>query len=337
MPALLAPFTRPRLLPVFIRLRGLSVGAIGKYVEVSMPRSPCWCMLLVACHILVLSTALVEAHSQVPLRAQVGWASWYGPGFHGRQTASGERFSMHELTAAHRALPLGTKVLVQNLETDAQVEVKITDRGPYVDPQRRIIDLSRAAADRLGLAEQGLGPVRVVVSEQALARQDTVESVVYEVQVGAFLESEQAYEIVEQLGGRYPTAYVATREGPIGRYYRIRMGPFATQPLAQHFARVLQREGYAVFVDAVAASSLPLRRLDPPGEERLQALEVDGGSKAHAVGRSPLSIGHMLIMLIGVMAMMLMAVASYLLSWTRAILTSTRGRHALFADVRPAL
>jgi rare lipoprotein A len=331
MPALLAPFTRPRLLPVFIRLRGLSVGAIGKYVEVSMARSPCWCMLLVACHILVLSTALVEAHSQVPLHAQVGWASWYGPGFHGRQTASGEQFSMHELTAAHRALPLGTKVLVQNLETDAQVEVKITDRGPYVDPQHRIIDLSRAAADRLGLAEQGVGPVRVVVSEEALARQDTV---VYEVQVGAFLESEQAYEILEQLGGRYPTAYVTTREGPIGRYYRIRMGPFATQPLAQHFARVLQREGYAVFVDAVAASSLPVRRLDPPGEERLQALEVVGGSKAHAAGRSPLSIGHMLI---GVMAMMVMAVASYLLSWTRAILTSTRGRHALFADVRPAL
>jgi rare lipoprotein A len=297
-----------------------------------MARSHCWCMLLVACHILVLSTVWVEAHSQLTLDAQVGWASWYGPGFHGRQTASGERFSMHELTAAHRALPLGTKVLVQNLGTDAQVEVKITDRGPYVDPQHRIIDLSRAAADHLGLIEQGVGQVRVVVSEEALVLKDTVEAVVYEVQVGAFLESEQAYEILEQLGSRYPTAYVTTREGPIGRYYRVRLGPFATQPLAQQLAKVLQQEGYAVFVDAGAARRFPVRRFDPPGEERLPALEV-GGGQADAAGRPPMSIGQILI---GVMAIMVMAVASYLLSWTRAILTSTRGSNALFADVRPA-
>jgi rare lipoprotein A len=315
-----------------LALSGLSVGAIGQYAEVSMARNLCWCTLLVACHILVLSSALAEAHSQLPLRVQVGWASWYGPGFHGRQTASGERFSMHELTAAHRALPLGTKVLVQNLETDAQVEVRITDRGPYVDPQHRIIDLSRAAADQLGLAEQGVGQVRVVVSEEAPTLQDTVEVVVYEVQVGAFLESEQAYERLEQLGSHHPPAYVTTRDGPFGRYYRVRMGPFATQPLAQHFARALQQAGYAVFVDALAARSLPGRRLDPPGEERLQALEV-GGGQANAAGRFPSAIGPILI---GVMAILVMAVASYLLCWTRAVLTSTRGRNSLFADVRPA-
>jgi rare lipoprotein A len=290
-------------------------------------------MLLVACHILGLSTALADAHSQLPLRAQVGWASWYGPGFHGRQTASGERFSMHELTAAHRALPLGTKVLVQNLETDAQVEVRITDRGPYVDPQHRIIDLSLAAAERLGLAERGVGEVRVVVSEEALALREAAEAVVYEVQVGAFLDSEQAYEILQQLQGRYPPAYITTREGPIGRYYRVRMGPFATQPLAQHFARGLQQEGHAVFVDAVAAGNLLVRRVDRPGEQCLRALEV-GGGKANAAGSFALAIGHMLI---GVMAIMVMAVASYLLSWTRAILAFTRGRNSLFGDVRSAL
>ena len=129
-----------------------------------MARNRWWSMMLVVCHLLGLFTALVAAHTQIPARAQVGWASWYGPGFHGRETASGERFSMHELTAAHRTLPLGTKVLVQNLETEAQIEVKINDRGPYVDPQHRIIDLSRAAADGIGLRERGVGPVRVMVS-----------------------------------------------------------------------------------------------------------------------------------------------------------------------------
>jgi hypothetical protein len=88
------------------------------------------------------------AEAQTRHRGQVGWASWYGVPYHGRKTASGTRFSMHELTAAHRSLPLGTKALVTSLDTGQQVEVTINDRGPFVDPERRIIDLSRAAAAR---------------------------------------------------------------------------------------------------------------------------------------------------------------------------------------------
>ena len=93
-----------------------------------------------------------------------GMASYYGKGFHGRKAADGERFSQHEMTAAHRQLPLGTKVMVENPDTGDQVEVKITDRGPYVDKKRRIIDLSKAAADSVGLVEAGVAPVRVVVT-----------------------------------------------------------------------------------------------------------------------------------------------------------------------------
>jgi len=73
---------------------------------------------------------------------------------------------MWKLTAAHRSLPLGTKALVTNLETGQQVKVTITDRGPYVDPQHRIIDLSRAAAERIGLLQCGVGRVRVAVLEK---------------------------------------------------------------------------------------------------------------------------------------------------------------------------
>lgn len=81
---------------------------------------------------------------------QQGTASWYGPGFHNRLTANGERFDMHAMTAAHRTLPFGTMVLVKNPATGKSVTVRINDRGPYV--KGRIIDLSRAAAQKLGIS-----------------------------------------------------------------------------------------------------------------------------------------------------------------------------------------
>ncbi len=91
--------------------------------------------------------------------SQVGTASWYGPGFHGRQTASGETYDQDALTAAHRTLPLGTRVAVTNVASGQSVTVEINDRGPYVDG--RIIDLSRAAIERIGLKDQGTGVVRL--------------------------------------------------------------------------------------------------------------------------------------------------------------------------------
>ncbi len=97
---------------------------------------------------------------------QVGWASWYGKHHEGRKTASGERFSMRQMTAAHRSLPLGTKVKVTNLRTKQQVVVKINDRGPYAGG-KRIIDLSEAAAKRVGLLERGTERVEVAVVERA--------------------------------------------------------------------------------------------------------------------------------------------------------------------------
>ncbi len=90
---------------------------------------------------------------------QVGIASWYGPGFHGKETANGEVFNQDKLTAAHRTLPLGTKVEVTNVTNGRSVEVQINDRGPYVNG--RVIDLSRAAAIRLGMKNRGLARVQI--------------------------------------------------------------------------------------------------------------------------------------------------------------------------------
>lgn len=91
-----------------------------------------------------------------------GLASWYGPRFHGRRTASGERFDQHQLTAAHRTLPFGTVVRVQSLVNGRTVDVRINDRGPHI--RRRVIDLSRAAAEALGLLEARTGTKPVVIS-----------------------------------------------------------------------------------------------------------------------------------------------------------------------------
>lgn len=86
-----------------------------------------------------------------------GLASWYGEPHHGRRTASGERFDMEELTAAHKSLPFGTRVRVENPATGQAVVVRINDRGPFAPG--RIIDLSRAAAERIGLIQTGVARV----------------------------------------------------------------------------------------------------------------------------------------------------------------------------------
>lgn len=92
---------------------------------------------------------------------QKGKASWYGPRFHGRKTASGKRYDMYAMTAAHKRLPLGSKVKVTNLKNGKTVVVTINDRGPF--HSKRIIDLSKAAARKIGLISQGVTNVSLTV------------------------------------------------------------------------------------------------------------------------------------------------------------------------------
>ncbi|MFG0584317.1 septal ring lytic transglycosylase RlpA family protein [Pseudomonas sp. zjy_9] len=91
--------------------------------------------------------------------SETGKASYYGQAHHGKRTASGERFDQRALTAAHRTLPFGTRVRVTNLNNERSVVVRINDRGPFV--RGRIIDLSRAAAERLDMLRAGVVPVRL--------------------------------------------------------------------------------------------------------------------------------------------------------------------------------
>jgi rare lipoprotein A len=105
-------------------------------------------------------TAAAPAFQEV-VSVTTGQASWYGPGFHGRRTASGEVFNQNALTAAHRRLPFGTVVRVTNLNNNRQVVVRINDRGPFTGG--RVIDLSAGAAREIGLDRAGVGPVRLEV------------------------------------------------------------------------------------------------------------------------------------------------------------------------------
>ena len=91
--------------------------------------------------------------------SQTGKASWYGPGFHGKKTANGERFDMNTLTAAHRTLPISSRVRVTNLANGKSVVVRITDRGPYHG--NRVMDLSKAAAQELGFIRTGTAQVKI--------------------------------------------------------------------------------------------------------------------------------------------------------------------------------
>jgi rare lipoprotein A len=94
-----------------------------------------------------------------PIVEQIGEASFYGPGFHGKKTATGEKFDQNDRTAAHPTLPLGTKATVTNLDNGNSVVVKINDRGPYV--KGRDIDLSKGAAKELGMTKDGVAPVKI--------------------------------------------------------------------------------------------------------------------------------------------------------------------------------
>ncbi len=109
----------------------------------------------------VLGCSTAPTVKKPPAYEAVGLASYYGKKFHGRKTASGERFNMYAMTAAHKRLPFGTRVRVTHLKSGRSVAVRINDRGPFA--RGRIIDLSYGAAKKLGMVTQGVARVQIRV------------------------------------------------------------------------------------------------------------------------------------------------------------------------------
>ena len=177
-----------------------------------------------------------------------GIASWYGPNFHGKPTANGETYNQFGLTAAHPVLPIGTLVLVENLDNGRKVWLRINDRGPYA--KGRILDLSRLAAERLGMIAQGTAPVRITV----LKWPDSVQPSLglkpfqqYTVQSAAYPELERAESLRERLQARFPELPFFVAPASNG-FFAVSAGPFDDEGEARQVSRRIHRSGLSPLV-----------------------------------------------------------------------------------------
>ncbi len=173
-----------------------------------------------------------------------GVASWYGPGFHGNKTANGERYDMHQLTAAHRTLPLGSIAVVQSMSTGRKVTVRINDRGPFA--RGRVLDLSFAGAQVLGMTGAGTDQIELrVVGYQGR----TADMGVLRVQVGSFSDQQNALNLLERARHIYSGGRLQVVDLPEGKRYRVQIGQFSTEAQAEAAASRLESSlGLQTFV-----------------------------------------------------------------------------------------
>ena len=182
---------------------------------------------------------------------QRGIASWYGPKFHGRRTSSGETYDMYKMTAAHKTLPLPTYLSVRNLSTGREIVVRVNDRGPFHGD--RILDLSYAAASKLGIARQGTGLVEVKALVPGTGAPPAAGSSGVEqprpqagpirlfVQAGAFRASENAAKLRSNLAAASTVPVLVRRAATTaGRVmYRVWLGPLASVEDAVQLSQML--------------------------------------------------------------------------------------------------
>lgn len=158
-----------------------------------------------------------------------GLASWYGEAFHGRPTSSGVIYNMHGLSAAHKTLPLPTRVLVTRIDNGRQVVVTVNDRGPFVG--ERLIDLSYAAARELDMVETGVAPVRIEALATAVepGTGAPLAPAMY-LQVGAFGDHDNAKRLQRQLQTSLSQPVVIRFDAGVAPpLYRVRIGPIASE------------------------------------------------------------------------------------------------------------
>jgi rare lipoprotein A len=203
---------------------------------------------------------------------ETGLASWYGADFHGRRTASGERYSMYAMTAAHKTLPLGTQLVVINQQTGRRIRVRVNDRGPFV--AGRVVDLSLAAARALGSAAAGVVPVTLeaTLPAEAFASAGAVARVgagrtpppaathlpaavtppplrgAFAVQVGAFAVEGNARTLAARIPAPPGTAHVLRYEDNRGTWWRVRVGGYHDELEADTAAAAFAEIGFSGLV-----------------------------------------------------------------------------------------
>jgi len=163
---------------------------------------------------------------------QTGVASWYGKDFHGKHTSNGEIYDMHQMTAAHKTLPLGVYVNVRNTDNGREAIVRVNDRGPFV--KGRILDLSYAAAKRLGVDIVGTAPVRIQAlgyrgsGAQEYKPLDSYDAGDFTVQVGSFKERANAERLSHEMTSRYGFSEVHKTDIHGEIFYRVYAGKYSS-------------------------------------------------------------------------------------------------------------
>jgi rare lipoprotein A len=171
-----------------------------------------------------------------------GVASWYGQPFNGRHSANGEVYDMYKLTAAHRTLPFDTLVRVTNLSNGMHTDVRITDRGPFVED--RVIDLSYGAARAIGMIGPGTAMVRIDILSGS-----PIDSGSFTVQIGAFSDRANAERLKSRLAAEYKPIFIQDFDTPGGHFFRVRVGSAPSVSAAQNLAAKLRAEnGFSTFV-----------------------------------------------------------------------------------------
>lgn len=196
------------------------------------------CGRLVAALLLLAAGCGKPAEPWKPASETEGYASWYGPKFQGRKTASGEIYDQNALTAAHRTAPFGTLFEVTHARSGRTVTVRVNDRGPFV--KGRIVDLSYAAAQAIGMVATGTAPVRL----RPVGASPAPETVPGEfvVQVGSFREAANAARMAEELRRRFPS--LRAQVVPAEEFHRVFVGPFPDPERAEAERTRLERDGY---------------------------------------------------------------------------------------------
>jgi rare lipoprotein A len=195
------------------------------------------------------TVAVAPDRPVAPGGVETGYASWYGHPYHGRRTASGEVYDMHQLTAAHRTIPLGTWLVVTRTDTGQSVEVRVNDRGPFVDG--RIVDLSYAAARVLGADRAGVVPVALRIGELARepsARSGALPRAAFAIQIAAFATRARADDVRDALARHGEAATVSGVDVGGEKLFRVRLGPYADRPAACVAAERLAARGYTTIV-----------------------------------------------------------------------------------------
>lgn len=183
--------------------------------------------------------------------SEEGLASWYGLQFHGKKTANGEVYDMHSMTAAHRILPMGTRLKVENLDNGRIAEVRVNDRGPFVDPERRVIDLSFAAARELGTDKPGLARVRISSVGKIEGFTGTDLAGRFYIQVGAFTVKNNADRLAARLvKDGYKDTRVEQADVDGQTFWRVQAGIFPGLNAADQGRDTLRKEFPQAFVIA---------------------------------------------------------------------------------------